>query len=200
MIKQVYATEGGVEILDIGGTEAYWRIVPEDFFADFRIRVTLLNLSPPTSPEPDERFIVRTGDAAGDLWSEIDPSAYHLLHSNSVIEHVGNWARMVRFAENIKAFSGDYFVQTPNFWFPIEPHFMTPFFHWLPKPVRVSLVQNMSLGNWERAANVRRAVEIVESSDLLSESMFSELFGDAEIHKEKALFLTKSLIAIRSSR
>ena len=28
-----------------------------------------------------------------------------------------------------------YYVQTPYKWFPIEPHFLTPLVHYLPKPI-----------------------------------------------------------------
>ncbi|EAV45143.1 hypothetical protein SIAM614_14048 [Stappia aggregata IAM 12614] len=104
---------------------------------------------------------------------------------------------MRKFASNIKHFHGGYFVQTPNFWFPVEPHCMTLFFHWLPKPLRVWLVAHFSLGHWDKGANTDEAVEIVESARLLSKSMFKALFDDALIKQEKFLFLTKSFMGVR---
>jgi 2-polyprenyl-3-methyl-5-hydroxy-6-metoxy-1,4-benzoquinol methylase len=137
------------------------------------------------------------GDATGDLWEGIDSTSFDLIHSNSVVEHVGDWTKMQNFADNIKKFEGAYFVQTPNYWFPIEPHCMTPFFHWLPKPMRVSLVKNFALGHWKKAGSVSEAVSKVERIRLLDKKMFSSLFDDADIKSEKVLLLNKSFLAIR---
>ena len=46
---------------------------------------------------------------------------------------------------------------------------MTPFFHWLPKPLRVSLLLRFNLGNHRRAHNVDGAVRAIESTRLLDE-------------------------------
>ena len=74
---------------------------------------------------------------------------------------------------------------------------MMPFFHWLPMPVRIFLVTKFELGNWKKAEDIRRAVELVESARLLNEKMVRDLFSDADIVKEKFLLFTKSFIAIR---
>ena len=124
-------------------------------------------------------------------------SEFDLIHSNSVLEHVGDWSKMMRFAKNITSFHGGYFVQTPNFWFPIEPHAMTPVIHWLPKPLRVWLVSLRSLGCWPRGKTVSESVTIVESARLLSRSMVKELFADSVIHAERVAGLTKSFYAVR---
>ena len=36
-----------------------------------------------------------------------------------------------------------YWVQTPNFWFPIEPHFLMPGWQWMPRAVRTELLHRL---------------------------------------------------------
>ncbi|MGX1497015.1 SAM-dependent methyltransferase [Roseibium aggregatum] len=197
LIENVFREKGSVKILDIGGTVQYWKILDEEFLDRNNVQITLLNLPGSQAFDAVGRFDFLTGDATDDIWSQLNQQDYDLIHSNSVIEHVGDWAQMRKFASNIKHFHGGYFVQTPNFWFPVEPHCMTLFFHWLPKPLRVWLVAHFSLGHWDKGAGTDEAVEIVESARLLSKSMFKALFDDALIKQEKFLFLTKSFMGVR---
>ena len=105
---------------------------------------------------------------------------------------------MVHFAKELSRVSQKYFVQTPNFWFPIEPHFRTLFFHWLPKPIRIWLILHFNLGHKKKAESVWHAVKKVESARMLNKKMFQELFKDAEILTEKLFGFHKSLIAIKT--
>jgi hypothetical protein len=89
-----------------------------------------------------------------------------------------------------------HFVQTPNYWFPVEPHCMTPFFHWLPKPLRIRLVMAFALGHWKRADTVDQAMRFVEGSRLLNRRMFEYLFEGDEIITERFFLLPKSFIAV----
>jgi len=104
---------------------------------------------------------------------------------------------MVQFSKEFKRVAQKYFIQTPNFWFPIEPHCMTPFFHWLPKSIRVWLVMKFSLGHWRKAFSVEDAVRIVESARLLNRRKLHELFNDSEFLTERFAFTPKSIIVIR---
>ena len=101
------------------------------------------------------------------------------------------------FAEEFKRVAPDYFLQTPNFWFPLEPHFMTPFFHWLPQKLRVWMIQRVNLGQWPKQAALDDARCAVESIHLLTREELRSLFPDAEIEVERVLGLPKSLIAMR---
>lgn len=195
MMKVVHAEHGLVNVIDIGGTEQYWKIVPEDFLREFNVKITIVNL-PGTATQKDHDFFTFTEADGCDLTSIHDKS-FHIAHSNSVVEHVGDWERMTRFAREVSRVSQRYFVQTPNYWFPIEPHFMTPFIHWLPRPMRVWLVLRFALGNMSRANSVDQAVRIVESARLLNKKMFAELFKDADVTTETYLGLSKSFIATR---
>jgi hypothetical protein len=142
-----------------------------------------------------ECFSSMAGDAR-DLRSLSDMS-FDLVHSNSVIEHVGRWADMEAMAHEVRRLAPGYFVQTPYFWFPIEPHCRTAFFHWMPESTRVSMLMRRPRGHWAKAANVRDAMRQIQSATLLDYRMLATLFPDARIHRERFLGLTKSLVAIR---
>ena len=57
---------------------------------------------------------------------------FDVAFSNSVIEHVPHELQPA-FASEISRVAKRYFVQTPNRYFPIEPHYQLPFFQFLPK-------------------------------------------------------------------
>jgi hypothetical protein len=108
--------------------------------------------------------------------------------SNSVIEHVPPDLQPA-FAAEMARVARRYYVQTPNRWFPIEPHYQLPFFQFLPRRVRMALNRRFTLG-WQAKGQW-------EEITLLSARDVKRLFPDAEVHREKVLGLTKSLIAVR---
>jgi hypothetical protein len=197
MIEAAHARFQRVDILDIGGTTAYWNIVPADVFARRAVTVTLVNLEDSPASVDGGHFKAAVGDGC-DL-SHYPDNSFHITHSNSVLEHVGDWGRMAAFAREVRRLAPDYFVQTPYFWFPVEPHFMAPLFHWLPEPLRVGLAMRFSLGHFERASSVDDAVRNVQGIRLIDRRMFRHLFPDAAVSTERVLLMPKSLLAIRRS-
>ena len=195
MLADIYEKYGCVKIIDMGGTKTYWKIIPGDILAKYNVHITLVNLPGSNHPIGDERFKYIEGDCCN--LSFIDDDAFHIAHSNSVIEHVGSWDRMTEFAQEVSRVAKSYFVQTPNFWFPVEPHCMIPIFHWLPRQVRVYLILKLNIGSWSRQNSVDSAVRVIDSAQLLNKRMFKELFKDASYITERFLFMPKSLIAIR---
>jgi hypothetical protein len=195
MVEAVFKENAAVSILDVGGTQAYWNIVPMQFLEEHNARITIINLPGQAMPEDHGPFIFIAADGC-DL-SFFGDKSFQIGHSNSVVEHVGDWKRMVLFANELSRVSQYIFVQTPNYWFPIEPHCMTPFFHWLPRPIQVWLVLHFQLGHWEKASTVRQAVETVESARMLDKAMFQELFKDSDILTERILGFAKSFIAVK---
>jgi hypothetical protein len=188
------ACDDGIEIIDVGGTERYWSILPIEYLRAHNVTITIVNLPGTILAKDHDCFKFVCADGC-DL-SAFGDKSFHIAHSNSVVEHVGDWGRMVKFANEIKRVSVKLFVQTPNYWFPIEPHCMTPMFNWLPKPIRVWLVLRFNLGHWKRASTVDEAVRIVESARLLDRSMFRELFQESQILTERFFLLPKSFIAV----
>jgi hypothetical protein len=192
LIRSVLATKQSCRILDVGGTETYWDI-GRDLVNSGRLKIDLLNLT--TCEVRDENFRSLAGDAR-DL-PDLASHSYDLCHSNSVIEHVGDWKDMMAMAQEVRRLAPNYFVQVPYFWFPLEPHFRVPFFHWFPEQIRYRLLLKRKLGFHKKEENVGDAVAMIQSAKLLDRRQFAALFPDAHIISEKVAFLTKSLMAIR---
>lgn len=195
MIVRIHAEKGHCRIIDVGGREEYWAPALDRLRA-CKARVTIVNLER-TQPEPGELFDFAFGDAC-DL-SSYDTRTFDLAHSNSLIEHVGRWSDMRRCADEIRRVSENYYVQTPYFWFPLEPHFRAPFFHWLPQQVRARLVMSFKIGYFNKAATLDQAMQNVQSAELLDKRQMMSLFPDAEVRFERVFGLPKSLIAVRES-
>jgi SAM-dependent methyltransferase len=113
---------------------------------------------------------------------------FPVVFSSSTIEHVPAELQDA-FAAEIARVGQRYFVQTPNRYFPIEPHYQFPFFQFLPERVQRALNRRFTLG-WRQRGHW-------EPVRLLSARQLRMLFPDAEIHRERVFGLTKSLMAVR---
>ena len=195
LIEAIHAEKGAVRIIDLGGEANYWRLFDRQFLADKGVHITLINPG-------------GTGDVwDADLFDEIDADAcslpqyadhgFDLVHSNSVIEHVGDWPRMEAFAAECRRLAPRYYVQTPYFWFPVEPHFSAPFFHWRSEQSRAKSLLKRRHGFSQKAADMGAAMRDVQHARLLDKAQFRFLYPDAAHVDEVVAGLIKSLIAVR---
>ncbi|MBI3289043.1 MAG: methyltransferase domain-containing protein [Elusimicrobia bacterium] len=177
-----------IRILDVGGTETFWERM--GFSAERGVSIVLLNHT--------ERSVARPGltSVKGDARSmpQYQDGEFDVVFSNSVIEHVGGPEKRRSMASEIRRVGKRYFVQTPNKHFPIEPHFMFPFFQFLPLKARARLLLSFDLGSFRSTSDKRAALRKVKSIDLLTEAELRRLFPEAAIVKEKFLGLTKSFL------
>jgi hypothetical protein len=178
-----------LRILDVGGTEVFWHTL--GLAGEPGVHVTTLNLDPP--PASPEGFTLLQGDAR-DL-SRFGDGAFDVVFSNSLIEHVGGFEDQRRAADEIQRVGRAYFVQTPNRHFPLEPHFIFPFFQHLPVSARVYLLTHFEIGWTGRIADPAEARQVVESVQLLDRRAFRALFPRARIWDERVLGLVKSFVA-----
>jgi hypothetical protein len=177
-----------VSILDVGGTEFFWETM--GFTDQNDAQVVLLNLSRTETKCANFESIV--GDAR-DL-SSFHDEEFDVVFSNSVIEHLGCYEDQARMANEVQRVGRCYFVQTPNRYFPIEPHFVCPFFQFFPEALQLFLVQHFRLGWYERLPDEQRALEVIGELRLLTPREVAELFPGATIWKERLFGLTKSLV------
>lgn len=196
LVDQVLSEQDHCNIIDVGGTNGFWHTW-RDFFDFRRVSILCVNFDPGHADfgEANPAVVMRQGDAR-DLSFAAD-GAYDIAFSNSVIEHVGRWVDMERMADEVRRVAGRYLVQTPYFWFPIEPHARTAFLHWLPESLRYRVLLHRTCGFWRRQDNVRDAVRTIQDASMLDIAQMASLFPDATIHKERFMGLVKSVIAIK---
>ena len=178
-------------ILDVGGTQGYWDAVEPAGLPG--ITVVLLNQERPVVTRAGFEAVAGDGramDALGDR-------SFDVVFSNSVIEHVGSLDDQRRMAAEIARVGVRYYVQTPNRWFPIEPHVLVPGFQFLPVEVRAALISWFRLGWVPRTPDRAEARRLVESIRLLTAAELTALFPGATLYREQLAGVTKSLIVAR---
>jgi hypothetical protein len=199
LIAELSASKGAISILDLGGSVQYWRRVGLDFLREHGAKITVLNIVETElklgASEPD-LFIARVGDGC-DL-SDMADGQFDLVHSNSVIEHVGNWARMKQFAAETRRVGRSYYVQTPYYWFPVDPHYYRlPMIHWLPRPIQARLLARVPIASIGRIGSLDAAFKTLDGTQLLDRHQFEVAFPDATLVRERVAGLIKSLVAVR---
>jgi len=182
-----------VRILDVGGTAAFWQVNAPVFPKECEI--TVLNLEP-LSAEALPNVVSVVGDAR--RMTQFADKAFEVCFSNSTIEHVGTSADQQAMAQEVQRVSRAYFVQTPNRSFPLEPHFLFPFWQFLPLGTRVWLHRRFDLGWLAHQPDPHLARAEVVQIRLLTARELAGLFPGADIVREKLGPLTKSLVAVSS--
>lgn len=179
-----------VKIIDVGGTELYWERM--GFLPNENAHITILNLHKTKANYPN--VIGVAGD--GRDMKQFDDNSFDVAFSNSVIEHVGSFEDQQAMAKEIQRVAQVIYLQTPNRYFPIEPHFLFPFFQFLPVRLRVWMLMRFNLGWYEKAVDKEKARSIVTSIRLLSRKELKRLFPGATIYRERFMGLVKSFVVV----
>lgn len=179
--------QGEIRLLDVGGSSTFWQVMG---FENRRVSVTLMNRTASEFEGGVMRAVV--GDARD--MRQFRTNEFDVVFSNSVIEHVGSFKDQQAMASEVKRVGKRYFIQTPNRYFPIEPHFLVPGFQFLPDGLRAALHSRFNLGWWKRAATYEAALAEVRSIRLLTRKEFARLFPEATMYRERFAGLTKSFI------
>lgn len=179
-----------LRIIDIGGTTKFWE--QRGWAGRDDVSITLVNL------EADERRYDNIHPTAGDATDLADHAdgSFDVAFSNSVIEHLFTLESQTRMAQEVRRVASAYWVQTPNFWFPVEPHFLVPAWHWLPEEARVAILRRRGVGWAGRCPDPEHARAIVQEHRLMRRAELARLFPEAVIVGEHFGGLTKSWTAL----
>lgn len=105
------------------------------------------------APRPDYPGPFVQADATQGL--PFEDGEFDLAYCSSVIEHLAPEHR-VAFARELARVGRGFYVQTPAFSFPVEPHALLPFAHWLPVAVRRPYWRFGVAGEWEDIPLLRK--------------------------------------------
>lgn len=68
------------------------------------------------------------------------------IFCNAVIEHIPKVNRPLLAKEIQRVCKKGFFISTPNYYFPFEPHYHLPFFQYLPETLRRFLLRHITIG------------------------------------------------------
>ncbi len=178
-----------ITILDLGGEQSFWEVM--GLAGDPDYQVVLLNIQ--QQPTTYANIQAISGDVT-DLQGFSEQS-FDLLFSNSVIEHLGSYENQKKMAQEVLRVGKHFYIQTPNRNFPLEPHFLVPFFQFFPASLQILLVQKFDLGWYPRIPDRTQARQFIRSHRLLTKKEMLTLFPGCSLYQERFFGLVKSFIA-----
>jgi 2-polyprenyl-3-methyl-5-hydroxy-6-metoxy-1,4-benzoquinol methylase len=189
-VKSCFPDKKKITILDVGGTQKYWE--DKKLVKEMNLHITILNLE--KIPVSGTHFSSVAGDATN--LSEYGDNSFDLVFSNSVIEHLYTWENQQKMAREIRRVGKNYFVQTPNKYFVIEPHYALPIFQFLPKKLGYLILTKTKLSRFNKW-DPKAAQQYLDEIRLLSLKEMRNLFPDGQVYHEKVMGMNKSFTLYR---
>lgn len=181
------------KLVDVGGYPQFWTSSPPLLGSIDCINLHKHPWEQDSFPEYHIQTLIGNGCNL-----EITSGSYDIAFSNSVIEHVGTWEDQIAFAKEVRRVGGALWVQTPAYECPIEPHYLAPFIHWLPKSVQRRALRYFSPWGLIAKPTCTDIDFMVDTTRLLRRREMVELFPDCVIHTERLMgIVPKSYVAIR---
>lgn len=119
-------------------------------------------------------------------------NSFDIVLSNATIEHVGNKRNQTKFIKEALRLSKKLvFISTPNRYFPIDFHTLTPLIHWLPKKIHRFILKMIGFKflSKERNLNLLSANDLKNMCSILNVKNYT-------IKKIKLLGFCTNLILI----
>jgi hypothetical protein len=189
-LLKYYPDIAGWRICDLGGSRHFWQ---ESNLNVNPVNVTILNVSLGETDAYNNAAVQQIPVLLFD--GRTIPStdrSYDLVICNSVLEHVMPSDRE-NLCNEMRRVAKRVYLQTPAYEFPIEPHFILPFVHWLPRKLARVLVR---LGPWAILGRPSEATfaEYFDGTQLLTRQEMVKLFPNATLRTERFAGLPKSYL------
>ena len=110
--------------------------------------------------------------------------SFDIVYSNAVLEHLPGPDAVARFTSEVQRVGKCWFVSTPNFWYPVEPHYHLPYVQLLPQ-------------HWQHRAAASIGKPTYPYLQLLSRRDMRRLFPTSDVVGCRVTFYPETLIAYR---
>jgi hypothetical protein len=111
--------------------------------------------------------------------------SFDIVYSNAVLEHLPGRIAVERFCSEVQRVGKNWFISTPNFWYPIEPHYHLPFVQFLSQEKQRRLAGSFGKPTYAHL-------------QLLSRSDMRRLFPTSKVVGCRVTFYPETLIAYRA--
>ena len=183
--KKINKMRKPISILDVGGKINFWE--NRGLAGNNDYEITIVNIEKETSKYSNIRYEI--GDATN--LNKFKTKSFDIVHSNSVIEHLYNFNNQSRMASEIIRVGKKYIVQTPNKYFFLEPHYLFPFFQFIPDKLKYLILTKTKISRlkkWDK----KFASQYIKEIRLLSFKEMKILFPNSKIYFEKFVGMNKS--------
>ena len=187
-LKKINSIKKPIKILDLGGKINYWE--NRGLASNNNFKITILNLELEISNHQNIKYVL--GNATE--LSIFEDNSFDIVHSNSVIEHLYNFENQKKMALEAQRFGIKHIIQTPNKYFFIEPHYLLPFFQYLPKYFQFKILTKTKISRLKKW-DEEFAKQYIEEIRLLSVLEFKKIFPNSKIYFEKFFGMNKSFTA-----
>lgn len=191
-----------LRIIDLGGTVPFWRgfgLNPAH-----GLHVTLINThrhDTSAAGFTDNTGLIEDRDMdANDVTIE-HLRSFDLIFSNSFLEHLRSREEQTTLAGKICASGVSYFIQTPNKFSPVDPHFpspFAPFFAAYPKPLQAWMLSHARLGSGAKSPDFAEAMDRLLYYNPVGLADMRLLFPGAQLVMERPAGVPMSIIARRA--
>jgi SAM-dependent methyltransferase len=111
--------------------------------------------------------------------------SFDIVYSNAVLEHLPGPDAVVRFAREVQRVGRGWFVTTPNFWYPVDPHYHLPLVQLLPADAQRKLVTALGKTPYDHLR-------------LLRKRELQKLFPTSQVVGCRVTFYPETLVAYRA--
>ncbi len=184
-LEKIEKFEKPVTILDVGGKVNFWE--NRGLAGNPNYKITIVNMQKEKSKY--DNIQCRIGDATN--LKEYKTKSFEIVHSNSVIEHLYNYENQKKMANEVTRIGKKHIIQTPNKYFFIEPHYLFPFFQFLPNSIKYIVLTKTKLCRLKKW-NKSFAQQYINEIRLLNLKEMKSLFPKSDIYYEKLLGMNKS--------
>lgn len=152
LMKQTKPTRS-TSVLDVGVTSN--RRQESNFFEKmypYPERVTAVGIEDAYFLEQEHPGLTYIKADALDL--PFQDKSFDLVVSFAVIEHAGDRSKQGAFVRELCRVGKAVYITTPNRWFPIEFHTVTPFIHWLPANIFRRILRLLGMNFYAQEENL----------------------------------------------